>query len=179
VTVVALIVYYVIAIGLIAGVAYFTARQSIRRSQALTDEQIARMHAKYGHTPPLEPYVRESLPELPAPELCVTVRRHPETDIQNLPASALRLIAQASRLEEAEGGRGLALDLAGSREEKDRLVLRLTPNLADAETDARLAKVAEVLNAITFLARDQVVAEQSANFDALSNELLGPIEVVD
>ena len=55
--------YYVFAVGLIVGVGYFTGRRNNREMRRQTDEIIARMHAQTARIPPLEPYVREPLPD--------------------------------------------------------------------------------------------------------------------
>ena len=120
------------------------------------------------------------LRQLGLPELMLTIRRaHPEaaplTDA-TVPGDIAELVAMVSKLEEAEGGRGVVLVLDGSREEQDRLVLRLLPKLADAGTGARFAKVVESLNVLTREARQRVAVSQDAGFDTKSNELVSHIE---
>ncbi len=76
------------------------------------------------------------------PELFVAVpRERPEVTLADLPPTAHDLIAEAGRLEEAEGGRGVVFLVYGSREEPDRLVLRLVPKYVDGGAAERLAKV--------------------------------------
>ena len=143
----AMIAYYVFAIGLIGGVAYFTARQGIRRTREQVDRMIAEMQKSLDETPRLEPYVREPLPDFDPPdaELHITFRRLPGSD-GVLPPVAARLIDEAGRLERSFGGEGLEYDPAGSVEEPTRLVLRLVPNRVDWETPDRLGAVADELN---------------------------------
>jgi hypothetical protein len=175
----AMIAYYAVAIGLIFLVGYVTYRQGARRMQAASDAAMARMQAEFGRFPALEPYVREPLPEPDetTPELFISIRRHPETDLRNLPASAGKLIALVSRIEKSAGGQGLVFDLAGSREEKDKLILRLVPNLADPGAENRLARVAKTLNAMMFIAREGVAAAQADDIAELSEELVDEAEV--
>ncbi len=76
------------------------------------------------------------------PELFVAVpRERPEVTLADLPPAAVEIIAEANRLEEAEGGRGVVFLVYGSREEPERLVLRLVPKYVDEGAAGRLAKV--------------------------------------
>ncbi|MBY0457777.1 MAG: hypothetical protein K2V38_10600 [Gemmataceae bacterium] len=163
----AMIAYYVVAIGLLWLVAYLTARSGIRRSRELNDRLIAEMQEKYGHTPPLEPYVREPLPELPPPpELLITISKHPEADGDRLPRLAAEVIRQVSRLESSFGGDGLDYDAKGSIDEPTRLVLRLVPRSADWEATDRLEAVAKKLNVLAEQARQGEVARQDGDIRA-------------
>lgn len=103
-------------VGVFALWVFLIARASGRRSAALTDALIARMEARAASTPPLEPYVREPLPDFDPPEaeLRITITRHPESDGDRLPKIAADLVRTASRLEESFGGDGLRYDEAGS-----------------------------------------------------------------
>ena len=78
----------------------------------------------------------------PVPELFVAVpRERPEATLSDLPPAAVEVIAEANRLEEAEGGRGVVFLVYGSREEPERLVLRLVPKYVDEGAAGRFAKV--------------------------------------
>lgn len=172
----AVIASYMVICGLIGLVAYLTARSGIRRSQALVDQQIAQMQEKYGHTPPLEPYVREPLPEPPPPpELRITIIRHPESDGDRLPKMAAEMIREVSRLEVSYGGDGLEYDPAGSIEEPTRLVLRLVPRRMDWDATDRLAAVADQLkNGFARRPIDDEVEKQDIDIRAKIDRELQP-----
>jgi hypothetical protein len=167
----AMLAYYALAFALIYGVAYFTYQQNMRRSQALVDRLIAELQAEFGNTPPLEPYVREPLPELPEPELRITITRHPESDGDRLPKMAAEMIRAVSRLEKDYGGDGLEYDPVGSVEEPGRLVLRLVPRSADWEAADRLVAVA---NHFMRHAKDDAIKNEDADIRAQIERELQP-----
>lgn len=141
----AMVTYYVVVCGLIGLVAYLTARNGIRRSEALADTSIARMREKYGHAPPLEPYVPAPLPNPPPAELRLAIVRPAGAGAEQLTRLAAEVIRQANRLEQSFGGDGLDYDPDGSVEEPERLVLRLVARSADWEAAERLEAVAREL----------------------------------
>jgi hypothetical protein len=114
----------------------------------------------------------------PVPELFVTIPRLEGSDLANLPAFAAGIINEISKLEEAEGGRGVVFIRDGSREEKGKLVLRLPPKLADAGAAARFAKLNETLTKLTREAREHAAHPGSANGHPSGNGVLGQIEAL-
>ncbi|MBY0457775.1 MAG: hypothetical protein K2V38_10590, partial [Gemmataceae bacterium] len=98
----AMVGYYAFAIGLLVALGYVTARKNIRAIEATGAAARARMDAEFDRFPPLEPYVRAPLADAdeeptagPAPELLITLRHQPDTDLSNRFMLAARLIDQA------------------------------------------------------------------------------------
>jgi hypothetical protein len=166
----------ILMVGIFGLCLYLMARSDGRRFREQVDRKIAEMQKSLDETPPLEPYVREPLPDEDPPDadLHITFRRRPGAD-GALPAVAARLIDEAGRLERSFGGEGLEYDPAGSVEEPTRLVLRLVPNRVDWETPDRLGAVADELNHRLRKAREATPRQNDDILSQIDRELNPPL----
>ena len=172
----AMIGYYVVAIGLVGLVSYLAGRKNNRELRAFADRALAELEQIARNTPPLEVYIPTPIPDddFPVPELRITIKRHPESDVTKLPLIAARVIGEVSKLEQSLGGDGLRYDQSGSVEEPGKLVLRLVPELLDEFTEDRLAKVADELNELVQRVRSNLVREQDGDIRELIDRELNP-----